>query len=181
MRCEPGQESARGRWTDRSSTQKARILAFLKENLGEAVCMAQIRRAVGVENVRGRVSDIYEDGYDIDGASTLPLCVDHNAQLYRLNHPEPGTPRLKAHGGVWSRDNWNGLTVRLHLDGHLPDHEQAAIRAAVRDAVLRTEGSTGGVYRELLEAVHVLRRLPGGWDHLVHALETLSKQAPKSP
>ena len=177
--CLPGLESAAARWRDQGRSQKWRILHFLRCHLGQAVCMHKQRAELGVENVRGRISDLCEDGYAIEGAARLPLCDEHHAQLYRLTALAPGDPRIKEHGGVWSRDNWNGLSVRLHgaPDSLLRPAELEHIRESIQDAIVQAEARVAAgsldlprVYEDLLAAVRVLRNLSDGWDHLEASL-----------
>jgi hypothetical protein len=107
------------------------------------VCMVELRSALSIENVRGRMSDVRRRGYALNAKDSLPLCECHNTQLYRLDAMDPvRPPRVKIHGGMWSRDNWGGLTVAVNSTGlskDLTDSEKRVIQDRVEAALLAAE------------------------------------------
>lgn len=144
-------ETAFERWKNNELSDTERLLLYLQSKVGEMICLRHLRKVLGFENIRGRITTLYHNGYDIDGAECLPLCSCDGSsiwscsgsQLYRLNSENPVRPvRRKLHGGVWVRTNWDEPMVVLHttnIDNSLTDVERQLIAKYVEAAIYAAE------------------------------------------
>lgn len=105
----PKKPTAKARQARVTKGQKAKIIQVLREAYPAPVSGAEISKKTGAKNVIGRIFDLKQDGYAIEGDGVLGLAAD-GTQLYRLaslDEPAPLSP-IRA-----------GLKLVLREDGSL--------------------------------------------------------------
>jgi hypothetical protein len=69
----------------KNSTQKAKLLAALERNVGKtAFTVAQASSRYGIVNVRARIDELRNDGYDIIGELKTSKATGRQVAAYRL-------------------------------------------------------------------------------------------------
>ena len=117
--------------------QSTLVLDALRRAHPSARTTLELRDATGVENIKGRVSDLRQAGWQIQ---TLGLGSDGTA-LYRLTSLQQKTPRVLDWSLEAYSDNKKGTVVRLRSDkdSTMPKEARQSLLAAVQAAITTWE------------------------------------------